>query len=231
VRTTKQEALQLVEEASAQGAYTLSEREAKLVLSAFGVAVAEEALASTADQAIEFAQRLGYPVVCKGCGRTLLHKTDMGLVELNLKDADQVRQAYVRLSQKLPADAEGVLISRFIKGEREFIAGMTRDPQFGPVVMFGMGGIFTETLSDVVFRVIPIEFADALEMLGDIKANKLLGSVRGMPEVNKQVLASILMGISDAVVAIPKIKEIDINPLIISGDQPIAVDALVKLDI
>ncbi|MCG6536348.1 MAG: acetate--CoA ligase family protein, partial [Syntrophales bacterium LBB04] len=163
------------------------------------------------------------------CGRNLLHKTEAGLVELGLTDESLVRKSFEALWAKLPAGAEGVLVSKMVKGSREFIAGVAQDPQFGPVVMFGLGGIFAEAISDVVFRVVPILAVDAMEMMSDIKAHKLLGPIRGMPAVDKEALVNVLLGLSEAAATIPQIKEIDINPLLIVGDCPIAVDALIKL--
>jgi acetyl-CoA synthetase (ADP-forming) len=124
---------------------------------------------------------------------------------------------------------KAVLVQQMIKGQRELVVGLTRDPQFGPCVMFGLGGIFTEILEDTSFRVAPIEKRDALEMIQEIKAHKILEAIRGMEPVDKDMLADILIAIGRLGIENEAVKEIDINPLIISRGQPVAVDALVVL--
>ncbi|MBW2561890.1 MAG: acetate--CoA ligase family protein, partial [Deltaproteobacteria bacterium] len=142
---------------------------------------------------------------------------------------DAVAQAYDEII-KAGMELDGVLVQEMIKGDREFVIGLTRDPQFGPCVMFGLGGIFTEVLNDVSFRVAPITEIDAMEMIEEIKTKKLLDEFRGSPAVDKKSLVKALVGIGKLGDEYDQIAEIDINPVIISGDQPIAVDALVVLD-
>jgi acetyl-CoA synthetase (ADP-forming) len=124
---------------------------------------------------------------------------------------------------------KAVLVQQLVKGQRELVVGLTRDPQFGPCVMFGLGGIFTEILEDTSFRVAPIEKQDALEMISEIKAHKILGAIRGMEPVDKDMLAEILIAIGRLGIENEAVKEIDINPVIISRGKPVAVDALVVL--
>jgi acetyl-CoA synthetase (ADP-forming) len=124
---------------------------------------------------------------------------------------------------------DGVLIQKMVKGSREFVIGLSRDPQFGPCVMFGLGGIFTEALKDVTFRVAPLSKEDALEMIDEIKTKKILGEFRGSPAVDREALAKALVGVGELGMKYDSIAEIDINPLIISGNKPVAVDALVVL--
>jgi len=126
-------------------------------------------------------------------------------------------------------DKGAVLIQEMIKGKRELVVGLIRDPQFGPCVMFGLGGIFTEILKDVSFRLAPLEKRDALEMMGEIKAHKILDAVRGMEPVDRELLSKMLINVGKIGVENDAIKEIDINPVIISGSRPVAVDALVVL--
>ncbi|KAF0122934.1 MAG: ATP-grasp domain-containing protein [bacterium] len=125
---------------------------------------------------------------------------------------------------------DGVLVQEMIKGDRELVIGLTRDPQFGPCVMFGLGGIFTEILNDVSFRIAPLENRDALEMAREIRGHKILDAFRGKPPVNMDILCQALISIGNIGVEFEQIKEIDINPLIINGDKPVAVDALVVLN-
>ena len=151
------------------------------------------------------------------------------MVKLNLGSAGDVAKAYDEIIAA-GAELDGVLVQEMIKGVREFVIGLTRDPQFGPCVMFGLGGIFTEVLNDVSFRVAPISEMDAMEMMDEIKTKKLLDEFRGSPAVDKKALARALVGIGNLGNDYEEIAEIDINPVIIAGDQPIAVDALVVLN-
>ena len=176
-----------------------------------------------------FAREIGYPVVLKGHSKTLAHKTEKNMVELNLEDEAALEKAYHALEKRGAAQLEGILVQEMIKGERELVAGLVRDPQFGPCVMFGLGGIFTEVLRDVTFRVAPLEKRDALEMMDEIKAKKLLDTFRGKPAVNRDMLAAILVNIGRIGIEMPDIAEIDINPIIIKEATPVAVDALVVL--
>ncbi len=206
----------------------LSEYESKRVVASAGVSVTRERLAASKAEATKMAEEIGFPVVLKGCSSTATHKTEMGLVKLNLSSVDEVELAYDEITGA-DLSLDGVLVQEMIKGAREFVIGLTRDPQFGPCVMFGLGGIFTEVLNDVSFRVAPISEFDAMEMIEEIKSRKLLDEFRGSPAVDKKALVKALIGIGRLGCEYDQIAEIDINPLIISGDQPVAVDALVVL--
>lgn len=206
----------------------LTESESKQLLDAYDVPVTSETTALTEDQALEAAEKIGFPVVLKGLGSTLLHKTERGLVHLNLTDAAAVRKAALMIFQEAGDELEGILVQPQIRGKREFVAGLFRDEQFGPVIMFGLGGIFTEALSDVSFRVAPLTENDAAEMLDEIKAAPLLKEFRGEKAANREDLIRTLMGLSRIGTEITEISEIDINPLIITSDgNAVAVDALV----
>lgn len=207
---------------------TLDEAAAKDLLANYGIPVVQEARAADAQQAVAEAERIGFPVVLKGIGADFAHKTELGLVVLNLRDAQAVRAAAARLLDTMAGRGE-LLVQRMVGGKREFLAGMSRDPQFGPVVTFGLGGIFAEALADVAFRVCPLQAADADEMLDEIRARALLGAVRGLPAVDRQVLVRTLLGLSRLALERPDIAAVDINPLVIDGSQPVAVDALVVL--
>jgi acetyl-CoA synthetase (ADP-forming) len=220
--------LEIIQQAIARGQKTLSEYESRLVIESAGVFVAAAALAKTKDEAIEEAEKIGYPVVMKGCSPELAHKTEAGMVALNICSSEEVAQVFDELTGKIK-NLDGVLIEKMVRGNREFVIGLSHDPQFGPCVMFGLGGIFTEALKDVTFRVAPLSMEDALEMIDEIKTKKLLGEFRGSPAVDRSALAKALVGVGDLGIKYDSIAEIDINPLIICGDKPVAVDALVIL--
>ena len=161
--------------------------------------------------------------------RILTHKTEMGMVKLKLKNDDEVAAAYDEITGK-GITLDGVLVQEWIEGDkREFVVALTRDPQFGPCVMLGLGGIFTEALKDVSFRVAPLSTLDAEEMIDEIRTKKLLGEFRGSPAVDRDGLVKALVAIGNLGVEYDEIAEIDINPLIIDGSRPVAVDALVIL--
>lgn len=206
----------------------LGEFEAKQLLAAYGVPVVSEARARDESEAFAAAERIGYPVVLKGCGPEFKHKTELGLVHLNLRDAVSVRGAARALLDAMQG-AGTLLVQRMVVGPREFLVGMSRDPQFGPVVTFGLGGIFAEALADVALRVCPIGLDDALEMQEEIRARALLGAVRGLPTVNTQAIARVILGVARLAMDRPDIDAIDINPLVVAGSEPVAVDALVLL--
>jgi acyl-CoA synthetase (NDP forming) len=206
----------------------LSEYESKKVVAAAGVPVTREALVHSREEAVNQTEKIGFPVVHKGSSPDLTHKTEMGMVRVNLKNKDEVAGAYDELTGKGIA-LDGVLIQEMVKGNREFVIGLTRDPQFGPCVMFGLGGIFTEAMKDVSFRVAPLTEDDAREMIGEIRAAKLLDAFRGEKSVDREILVRALVGIGDLGMKHEEIAEIDINPLIVKDGKPVAVDALVIL--
>ena len=206
----------------------LDEFEAKQLLARYGVPVVGEARAKNADDAAVVAGRIGYPVVLKGLGAQFAHKTELGLVALNLKDEAALRAAAAQLLAAMQGEGE-LLVQQMVQGKREFLVGMSRDTQFGATVTFGLGGIFAEALADVALRIAPVSRDDAHEMLSEIRAQALLGPVRGMPAVDREVLVDAIVGLSRLALERPDIDAIDINPLVIAGSQPVAVDALVLL--
>lgn len=149
-------------------------------------------------------------------------------MQLNLADASAVHAAASHLLSEMKGQGE-LLVQQMINGKREFLVGMSRDAQFGPTVTFGLGGIFAEALADVSLRLAPVSRADAMEMLQEIRATTLLGPVRGMPAVDRELLVQTIVGLSRIALERPDIDAIDINPLVMSGSQPVAVDALVIL--
>ncbi|HEX5267724.1 MAG TPA: acetate--CoA ligase family protein [Acidimicrobiales bacterium] len=209
---------------------TLSEADSKALLARHGVPVPAEALAASPAESAVAAARIGFPVVAKLCGAGLAHKTERGLVRLNLRDEAAVADAAAALlAAATPDDGDvGVLVGPMVSGLRELIAGLVRDPQFGPCVMLGVGGVLTEALGDVVFRLVPLTRADAAEMIDDLGTQGLLGPLRGEPAVDRERLVDVLVGLAAVAAAEPGIRSIDLNPLIVSAGTPVAVDALVE---
>ncbi len=218
----------LLVKALQKGQLALSEYESRKVIASAGVPIPREALVQSRDEAMDQAEKIGFPVVLKGSSPELTHKTEMGMVHVNLKNRDDVGGAFDELSGK-GIRLEGFLVQEMVEGRREFVIGLTRDPQFGPSVMFGLGGIFTEAMKDVSFRVAPLSEDDAREMIGEIRAAKLLDAFRGEKAVDREILVRALVGIGHLGMKHEEIAEIDINPLIIRDGKPIAVDALVIL--
>jgi acetyl-CoA synthetase (ADP-forming) len=221
--------MDIIKKAVKEGRKTLSEYESRLVIESAGVFVSAAELAKSKEEAIQAAETMGFPVAMKGCSPDLAHKTEAGMVALNVTDSGQVARVFDELMGKVK-NLDGILVEKMVRGSREFVIGLSRDPQFGPCVMFGLGGIFTEALKDVTFRVAPLTKEDALEMIDEIKTKKLLGEFRGSPAVDREALAKALIGVGDLGVKYDAIAEIDINPLIVCGDKPVAVDALVVLN-
>ncbi len=220
---------EILTNAIGKGQKALSEYDSKRIIAGAGVPVSRNELARSVDEAVKIAKGYGYPVVLKGCSDIVTHKTEMGMVKLKLKTDDEVAAAYNEIMGK-GVQLDGVLVQEWIEGDkREFVVGLTRDPQFGPCVMFGLGGIFTEVLKDVSFRVAPLSDLDAEEMIEEIQTRKILNEFRGSPAVDRKELVKALVGIGNLGMEYDEIAEIDINPLIIDGSKPVAVDALVIL--
>ena len=211
---------------------TLSEAESKALLARHGVPVPGEALVSTPEEAAEAADQIGYPVVVKLCGAAIAHKTERGLVKLGLRDTAAVHAAAAELlAAARPEDGDvALLVAQMVSGARELIAGFVRDDEFGPCVMLGIGGIFTEALGDVAFRLAPLDAADAADLIDDLANQALLGAVRGEPPVDRAALARILLALAEVGEGDGRIHSIDLNPLIVADGVPVAVDALVELD-
>ncbi len=209
---------------------TLSEAQSKKILADYGVPVTSEIVAGDVVAAVAAAAKLGFPVVVKGHGAKLAHKSELGLVCLGLGDEAAVRAACEGISQRAGDGLEGFLVQPMVTGRREFVVGLMRDPLFGPVVMFGLGGVFTEALEDVVFRCAPISEDEALSMLGEIRAKALLGEFRGESAADTKALVAALVGVGRLGAERADVREVDINPLIVSPDGSVrAVDALVVL--
>ena len=212
--------------------HTLSEHESKQLLADAGIPIPEQRLVSSADEAVGAAEELGYPVALKLCGRGIAHKTERNLVRLDVGSAEEVRdQAGQLLAQRRPEESDaGVLIQAMVSGRRELIAGLLRDPQFGPCVMFGLGGVFAELIGDVAFAVAPLAEHDAEDLMHALRHDKILGPFRGEPEADIAKLGQILEALGRIGEARPDVLSIDVNPLILSGSDPVVVDALVELE-
>ena len=204
----------------------LSEIDARGVLGGFGLPFNPAIAVQTSDEAVSAAETLGFPVVVKGDHPEFAHKTEAGLVRLNLTNADEVRAASEACLAVLPAGGR-LSVQSMVQGDREFIVGFFRDDVFGPCVSIGIGGIFTEALSDAVFRRLPVDEADLIAALDDLKSQALLDSLRGQPAVDRAALARVALSVARAAEAHPEITEIDINPVLIVAGQPVAVDALI----
>lgn len=222
------EAKKTIEKARINGRTALTEAESKRILRSYGVPVVEESVARDPEDAARRAKGYGYPVVLKGLGTKLTHKTERGLVHLNLKSAREVRTAAEAIARNAGEDLEGYLVQPMVQGRRELVAGMFCDPQFGPVIMFGLGGILTEAVGDVVFRLAPLSKAEAEAMIGEIRSRKLLKTFRGEPAVSKEALVRTLTALSRLAEEEPGVTEVDINPLVVEPDGRVtAVDALI----
>lgn len=222
--------MDLIKNALQKGQKALSEYESKQFLKAYGIPVTQEELAKNSDEAAAMAARLGYPVVLKACSPELMHKSETGAIEIGLKSEAEVRAAYQRLVESASVPLDGILVQEMVKGNRELVLGLTRDAQFGPCVMFGLGGVLTEVINDTVFRVAPLEPMDAREMMEELKAKAILNPFRGQAAADREVISRSLIALGQIGLENEAVAEIDINPMIIDPTgRIVAVDALVVL--
>jgi acyl-CoA synthetase (NDP forming) len=224
----------IIEAARKDGRTILSEIEAKQLLESAGVPVSPARLAKTKDDAVKMAGELGYPIVLKIVSAQITHKSDVGGVALGLTSADEVGAAFERVvanaKKAAPkATIEGVAVQRMERQGIEVIVGMTKDPQFGPVMMFGLGGVMVEILKDVAFRVVPLEERDARQMIHEIKGYPVLEGFRGSEPADTGKLQELLLKVSRFVESHPEVAELDLNPVFAYKDGAIAVDARVVL--
>jgi len=224
----------IITQALSEGRLLLSEVESKNLLVAEGIAVTDAQLASDAGEAALIAESLGYPVVMKIISPDIAHKSDVGGVVVGLTDSDEVKSAYDEMMRKVSsvvstARIEGVSVQTMAKPGIEVIVGATTDPQFGPVMMFGLGGVFVEVLKDVSFRVVPLEPRDAKQMVREIDALPILEGIRGQDGADLEALEDLLLSISKLIERRPEIAELDLNPVFAYSDGAIAVDARIVL--
>jgi acetyltransferase len=229
---------QAIANARAEGRLAIGDAEARAILQAYGFRIPRSELATSPEEAIQFASELGYPVVLKIASPDILHKTDVDGVKINLNSPEAVRDAFdlmvYRVRRYLPeARIWGCLVQEMLPpGGLEVLVGMSRDPQFGPLVTFGLGGIYVEALRDVTFRVAPFSRREAQEMLTEIRAGSLLDGVRGKPAVDKETIVDALLRVGQLVMDFSEIVELDINPLMVypQGQGAVAVDMRLVLD-
>jgi acetate---CoA ligase (ADP-forming) subunit beta len=223
--------MDLLKTAIANKQTALSEFQSKRLLSVAGIPVTREKLIHSSAQAVSAAEGMGYPVVLKACSWQLMHKSEHGCIELNLTSARAVQQAYDRICEKTPFPLEGILVQEMVKGQRELMAGLSRDPQFGVCVMLGFGGILAEVIKDTVFRIAPFDQVEALDMVHQLKYSAMLAAFRGQAPADLEAVCKTLMALGQLGMDHETIAEIDINPLIVSSDGTVkAVDALIILE-
>ncbi|MCL6578875.1 MAG: acetate--CoA ligase family protein [Candidatus Bathyarchaeota archaeon] len=218
-----------------EGRKNLLENEAKTVCLEYGIPVTKFELAKNEVEAVKFAEKIGYPVVLKIVSPDILHKSDVGGVIVNLKDAKEVRNAYKQIQQnvkkhKAKAKITGILVQEMAPLSTEVIVGAIKDSQFGPSIMFGLGGIFVEVLKDVTFRVAPITEDEAREMITEVKAYPLLKGYRNQPPADIDAIVKILLNTSKLVMEHQEIKELDLNPIMVYEKGAKTVDARIILE-
>jgi len=212
----------------------LTEIEAKQMLMQSGINCTDTRLAATKEAAVELSEEFGYPVVLKVSSVDITHKSDAGGVKVNLKSKAEVENAFDTIMESCKAAVptakiEGISVQPMGKPGTEVIIGVIKDPSFGPVIMFGLGGVFVEVLKDVAFRIIPIEESDAEDMINEIKGKKLLEGYRGQEPADVAYLQQMLLKLSDFVNETPEIKEIDMNPVFAYKEGAVVVDARIIL--
>ena len=208
----------------------LSEYESKQLLGLYGIPVTREKLSHSADEAVLLAKDLGFPVALKACSAELMHKSDRGGIELNLRSEGDVREAYRRIIQGIELELDGVLVQEMVPGQRELVVGLNRDSQFGPCVMLGIGGIMTEVFQDTVFRMAPFDMIEAKDMAEELRFKAILGAFRGQKPVDMDVLCRTLIAVGQIGLELEAVSELDINPMIMTPEgRVVAADALVVL--
>jgi len=225
----------LMEQARKSRRKVLTEYEAKTILKAFQIPTTDDRLAHTVEEAEDYASKLGFPVVLKISSPDIVHKSDAGCVKVGLTSPQEVASAYKEILDNATkydpkAQIMGISVQTMVPKGHEVIVGSKKDPTFGQVVMFGLGGIFTELLRDVSFRLAPINMAEALEMIGETRGAALLKGFRGQELADVEAIGEILVTVSQMVVALPEIVELDINPVIVHTREAIAVDARIVID-
>jgi acyl-CoA synthetase (NDP forming) len=225
----------ILDQAKKEGRSILTEFESKRILKQAGISVVETRLAKTQKEAVSLSQKMGFPVVLKIASPEVTHKSDSGGVKLSLSNAAEVKKAYDEILKKVKkqyprAAVYGVSVQKMARPGTEVIIGTSKDPQFGPVIMFGLGGIFVEILKDVSFRVIPVEARDAQEMIQEIKGYPLLKGYRGKEAASITALVEIILKISKFIEQNSQVKELELNPIFAYRDKAVAVDARIILE-
>ncbi|MCS7135017.1 MAG: acetate--CoA ligase family protein [Candidatus Aenigmarchaeota archaeon] len=219
-----------LQELKQKGRRNLTENEAMQILSKYGIKVVNGSVVKKFEEAVQIAEKVGYPIVLKIVSKDVLHKTNVGGVIVNINSSEELETAYNKLlknAKSLNISLEGVFVQKMLKGYYEVIVGGKRDKVFGPTVMFGLGGIFVEVLEDISLRIAPIDLKEAVKMIEETKAVKILKGVRG-EKANINEIAKTLTRVSRIMVENPEIAELDINPLMVK-DEAIATDARIIL--
>jgi acetate---CoA ligase (ADP-forming) subunit beta len=224
----------LVEKALKEGRSSLFETEAEQIARLFGIVVPRSSVATTQRQAVSSAKALGFPVIMKIVSPDILHKSDVGGVVPDVKSPEDVRASFaliIRNAKKAnpAARIEGVLVQKMARSSFEFVVGGIRDQQFGPTVMFGLGGIYVELFKDVSFRLAPLTKAEAFSMMEEVKSSKILSGFRGSKPLDKESVARTIISVGRLMSELPKVKSLDINPLIVYEKGSIAVDVRIVL--
>ena len=222
----------VIDIAKREGRSVLTEVEAKELLKQAGISVVETRLATSKNKATEISKELGFPVVLKIASPDVVHKSDVGGVKLDLRTVTQVGKAYSDIMKAIrtqypEAKIQGVSVQKMARSGVEVIIGMSKDAQFGPVIMFGLGGILVEILKDVSFRIVPLARRDAREMIREIKGYPVLKGYRGQEPVDVSYLEEMILKVSSFVEQHPEIEELDLNPVFAYSDGAVAVDARV----
>ncbi len=226
---------EIIDKARSEDRNMLTEIEAKELLKQAGISVVDTKLATSKEEAISISQRFGFPVVLKIASSDVVHKSDAGGVKLGLKTSRQVGKAYddilKAIKKRYPeARIQGISVQKMAPPGVDVLIGMSKDAQFGPLLMFGLGGIFVEVLKDVSFRIVPLVLRDAREMIREIKGYPLLEGYRGQEPVDVANLEKLILKVSDFVEKNPEVKELDLNPIFAYRDGAVAVDARVILE-
>ncbi len=225
----------IFEAARSEGRKYLLEPEAKTICVQYGIPVTKFEVATNESEAVQFAKKIGFPIVLKMVSPDIIHKFDVGAVVLDVKTEAEVRSAYNAIIKsvnryKPNARIVGLLVQEMAPQSTEVIVGATKDPQFGPALMFGLGGIFVEVLKDVTFRIAPISESDAREMVTEVKASPILKGYRGQPPADIKAVVGILMNTSRLVMEHQEIKELDLNPIMVYEKGAKTVDARIILE-
>jgi acetyl-CoA synthetase (ADP-forming) len=225
----------IISQARREGRKALLEPEAKTICTEYDISVTEFDLAKNEDEAVTAAETIGFPVVLKIVSEDIIHKSDAGGVKVNLKTKEEVKEAYNQILEnakqyKPDAKIAGVLVQEMAPQSTEVIIGSVKDPQFGPTIMFGLGGIFVELLKDVTFRIAPITERDAREMISGVKAYPLLNGYRNTPRADIEAIVQLLLAVSELITEHPEIKELDLNPIMAYEKGAKTVDARIILE-
>lgn len=229
------ETSRVISRALKEGRKSLLETEAKTVCMDYGIPVTKFELAKNEAQAVKLAEKIGFPIVLKIVSPDIVHKSDVGGVVVNLRDAKGVREAHQQIMKNIKkhnakAEIIGILVQEMAPSSTEVIVGAVKDPQFGPTMMFGLGGVFVEVLKDVTFRIAPINEDEAREMISEVKAYPLLKGYRNQPPADIDAIVRILMNASRLVTEHEEIRELDLNPIMVYEKGAKTVDARMILE-